>query len=96
MRSLPFASHGAANEPAPLEPAGQSCGGSGAALGAALATALGVGAVEAAADATGALALAAAPPLLLLGLSHPMRGTNDARMTSELRTAVFMARNLLT
>src|SRR4051794_38881704 len=49
-RVLPFASHGLLKEPSPVEPFGQSCGGSAA-------VALGVGALEAAGggvDAAGA------------------------------------------
>jgi len=34
MRDVPLASHGLVKEPGPVEPAGQSCGGSGAADGA--------------------------------------------------------------
>src|SRR6202030_2311543 len=62
IRELPFASHGLAKEPGPVEPVGHSCGGSGAldATGGALADGAGVevaGAAAALAEAVGAGAL---------------------------------------
>jgi hypothetical protein len=94
MRAFPFASHGFVKEPGPVEPAGQSCCGSGA-LDAA-AGALVDGAVDADADADetggGGAALAEAEGAgELSSFEQPTR----ARSVAVIRSAFRMRRILV-
>jgi hypothetical protein len=79
MRSPPLASHGLVKEPIPLELAGQSCCGSGAALAAALADAAADGVASALALA---LALAAGAWDLVSSLEQPKTAMAIANVTS--------------
>src|ERR1700686_2792782 len=70
MREFPFASHGVVKEPVPVEPGGQSCGGSGAAEAEGAALAEGAGA-----ETDGAALAEAAAPAELSSLEQPTRAS---------------------
>src|SRR5277367_3497916 len=83
IRAFPVASHGLVKEPGPVEPAGQSCGGSGA-LDATGGGTLADGA-GAEADAGGGALAEGNGAGLLSSLEHPARARTASRGRSAFR-----------